>query len=152
MVIGIDPDREKSGIAIIDNNELIIDNLSFFELFDFIKKNKDLIKSISIEAGWLNKPSNFHKGYFNKKGVYIKNSNNVNESIAKYVGTNHETGRKIVEMCEYLGIGYELIRPTKTKVNAGLFCAITGFKRSNQDQRDAAMLIINKNNVKWTKK
>jgi hypothetical protein len=42
----------------------------------------------------------------------------------------------------YLEILYEEIRPTASKVNAKHFKSITGFdKRTNQEQRDAAMLI-----------
>lgn len=147
MIIGIDPDIKKSGVAVVANENIDLHNLTFFELFDFLKSNE--IKLVVIEAGWLNKKSNWHKGYYNK-GKLITNTNNINENISKKTGANHETGRKIVEMCVYLGIDYQLIKPTSKKVNTLFFEKLTGIKRSNQETRDAAMLILNI--VKWKKK
>lgn len=143
--IGIDPDADKSGVGLWNNKELFLQNLTFFELFDRLKKIKAATNEpikVRIEAGWLNKMSNWHSGYKNKKGDWVENSSATNNSISKKTGANHETGRKIVEMCEYLGIEYELVKPTSSKLKAPEFAKITKYKgRTNQEVRDAAMLV-----------
>lgn len=145
--IGIDPDTEKSGIAILPltTRKLLLKSLTFFELFDFLKKNKETITEVVIEAGWLNQKSNFH-GYQGGRA----------ERIAKNVGANHETGRKIAEMCKYLNIKHRLIKPLPRKWNSpsgkiAEFQFMEVLKenrivleksRTNQDERDSAMILI----------
>jgi len=135
IIIGIDPDVDLNGIAINCDKKVTLHNWGFFELFDNLqrlKKETDKILVI-IEAGWENK-SNWHK---DEKGSAAKNA-----KIGNNTGRNHETGRKIVEMMEYLELPHKAIRPTKTKYNAKLFKMITKIKgRTNQEQRDAYMLI-----------
>jgi hypothetical protein len=138
MKIGIDPDAHLSGVAWYEDGVLQLNNLSFFDLFDHLQKAMGL-SEVVIEAGWLNK-SNWHA----KKGQSIS----VVAEIGERTGANHETGRKIVEMCDYLGLYYKLVRPTRSKLNSVQFCALTGIKRSNQEQRDAAMLIFEPKNHK----
>lgn len=138
IYIGIDPDVEKNGVAFKDGEIIELSNLTFFELFDYLKfaKSKktaeeDLI--IVIEGGWLNK-SNWHS---KKNG-----SASLNAMIGSRTGANHETGRKIVEMVKHLGLNYRVVRPTKSKLKAEIFKKITGvIGRTNQEQRDACMLI-----------
>ena len=89
---------------------------------------------VVIEAGWLNK-SNWH--------MVSKGSSNINAQIGQRTGANHEVGKKIAEMCEYLDLPYELVKPTKRKVTHEYFKALTNIiGRTNQEQRDAAMLVI----------
>jgi hypothetical protein len=143
ILIGIDPDIEKSGMALwnTDNKQLSLFNLSFFELFDFFKQNT--VDKVIIEAGWLNEKTNWHKGYYNKsKNQFMQNSVAVNERISKHTGANHEIGKKIAEMCTYLNIKYELVVPKSSKIKTEYFQKITGIKKSNQEQRDAAMLVF----------
>ena len=129
--IGIDPDVEKNGVAIKHDGKLTLHNLKFFELFDLLKTYPNA--QVVIEGGWLNK-SNWH--------TKRNGSAALNAKIGNHTGANHEVGRKIVEMCEYLDIDYRVVRPTKSKVKSDLFHKITGIKKSNQEQRDAAMLIL----------
>jgi hypothetical protein len=134
--VGIDPDTDKSGVAIIDQTgQLYLHNMTFFELFGTLKfaTIQPYPLTVVIEAGWLNTKSNWHKQGSGERLV---------SKIAKNTGANHETGRKIVEMCEYLGVKYELVQPKRSKVDSKFFEALTGIKRTNQEQRDAAMLII----------
>jgi hypothetical protein len=135
ILIGIDPDVNKSGVARYNklNKELGLTTLTFFELFDYLSYEKGKIDiKILIEAGWLNK-SNWHTENKNK---YISTM------IGNRTGANHETGRKIVEMCEYLKLKYELIIPKKSKVNHEYFKKLTGItSKTNQEERDAAMLV-----------
>jgi hypothetical protein len=135
LFIGIDPDTSKNGVAFWykESQKLELENLTFFKLFDAIKElNRHYSITVVIDAGWLNK-SNFHVVGTNK---------NVNGKIGERVGANHETGKKIAEMCQYFCIDYILNKPTKSKVNKETFEKITGYKgRTNQETRDAGMLV-----------
>jgi hypothetical protein len=136
LLIGIDPDIEKSGVCYYFSKENFkLYNLTFFELFTTLKQTEGNVKAY-IEAGWLNK-SNWHK--------VANGSAAINASIGLRTGANHEVGRKIVEMCEYLEVEYVLVKPTKSKINSDKFNKNTGHKgRSNQEQRDACMLVFGK--------
>ncbi|MFW1997271.1 hypothetical protein ACG904_20360, partial [Acinetobacter guillouiae] len=92
------------------------------------------IKKVVIEAGWMNKKSNLHS--------CIGQSKRAGERIAKNVGENHATGKLLVEMAKSFGLAVVEVRPTKTKKNSEEFNRITGWQgRTNQEQRDAGMLI-----------
>lgn len=133
-VIGIDPDTHSSGVAIKHKDGFSLHNWTFFELFDYLRENKESIVLVVVEAGWLNK-SNWHQ--------QEKGSASLNAKIGQRTGANHEVGKKIVEMLEYLKLPYRTIRPTQQKVNATLFKMITKYKgKTNQEQRDAMMLIL----------
>jgi len=139
ILIGIDPDVDKNGVAYRNGSDLQLMNLRFFDLLEFFEKvkrekgEKEKLLVI-VESGWENK-SNWH--------LKSKGSSRLNAKIGSKVGANHETGKKIVEMLEYLGIQYTLSRPTKSKINSDIFYKITGIKKSNQEQRDSYMLIHN---------
>ncbi|MBL0323657.1 MAG: hypothetical protein IPP61_00485 [Cytophagaceae bacterium] len=137
LYIGVDPDIEKNGVCLYyskTNFELL--NLKFFELFDklyLLKDCENLDIEVVIEAGWLNK-SNWHK--------VTNGSAAINANIGLRTGANHEAGRKVVEMCEYLGLKHHLIKPTKSKVNAETFKAITKYQgRTNSEMRDSCLLV-----------
>ena len=141
--LGIDPDVTKSGVAFYESktNKLELANLSFFQLFDYLNfvkeaKQENQTLKVIIEAGWLNK-SNWHA---------VKGGNSsINAQIGQRTGANHEVGKKIAEMCNYLGLTYELVKPTKSKVNAEFFKKVTGvIGRTNQEQRDAGMLVYDR--------
>lgn len=135
--IGIDPDTKKSGVAIrfSCSKQMRCELMTFFELFDFFDEVTCAdTPHVIIEAGWLNSKSNFHGS--------AKQSKSVGERIAKNVGANHETGRKIVEMCEYFGIAYELKQPQSAKMKPEVFETATGIKTRNQEKIDAGVLIL----------
>lgn len=135
FLIGIDPDVDKSGVAIIDGNNVTLDNLTFFKLFDYLKfyKEKERKPTVYVECGFLNK-SNWHK----KAGK----SAAFNAKIGEYTGANFETAKKICEMCEYLNIPHVKVKPTNSKKDSDFFKKLTGITfRTNQEQRDAFMLI-----------
>ena len=134
MIIGIDPDLVKSGVAII-TDKMTLHNLTFPELMQLFSDNKDQIKKVVIEAGWLNVKSNFHARYGQSKSA--------GERIAKNVGENHATGKLIAEMAEYYNLNVILVKPTKKKYTAEEFNRLTGWVgRSNQEQRDAGALVF----------
>lgn len=147
-IVAVDPDVKKSGVTVLDVTSKSISSyaMPFPELIDFIYSFHDKESvSIAVEAGWLNLKSNFH-GYYGNRG----------ERIAKDVGANHETGRKIVEMCEHKEYSVSLIKPLgkrwsgpKGKItHAELESVLKGRrltlnkKRTNQDERDSILIAI----------
>lgn len=140
MIIGIDPDLDKSGIAILSDGYLELKTLCFVDTINLFIDHQDNIKKVVIEAGWLNKISNFH---------HFVGSKQAGEKIAKNVGENHATGKLLVQIAESLGLKVVLTKPTKrtAKKNAKEFNRITGWKgTTNQEERDAAMLVWGKVN------
>lgn len=136
FLVGIDPDSKKSGVAVCRQHDKYysLHNFEFFELFEFLQKHKTEIRLVVIEAGWLNK-SVWHGAGGKKSSVAAK--------IGNSVGRNHETARKTEEMCKYLKIHYELVRPVASKLSADAFAKFTGIQeRTNQEQRDAFMLVF----------
>ncbi|MBC7749201.1 MAG: hypothetical protein H7Z76_11620 [Methylotenera sp.] len=135
ILIGIDPDTEKSGFAKIEGSQLKLDNLTFFELLEELKfyKEREIKPIIYIECGFLNK-SNWHvKEGFNSKTT---------AQIGQRTGANHEVAKKIIEMCIYLQLPYVQVKPTASKITNDFFKSLTGYKgKTNQEQRDSFMLI-----------
>lgn len=144
-IIGIDPDKEKSGVAFLKpkTRQLEVANLTFPMLLDYLQHAKKVRDEsgeslvVVVEAGWMNAKSCFHTAQGKSA-----------EKIAKDVGANHETGRKIVEMCKHYGIEVvqhiPLVKCWKgkdrkiTHEELASFTGLTG--RTNQDARDAALL------------
>lgn len=147
ILIGIDADVEKSGVAILTkdslfpNGRLLIEKKSFFKLFDFllaISNQRDKYcemcsLKVYLEAGWLNTKSNWH---VSGKGE------NVSARIGTKVGANHQVGKLIVEMCEYLGLEYQLSQPKTSKMGIRQFRKLTKYEgKLDQDGVDAALLV-----------
>ena len=148
IIIGIDPDTVKSGFALLDvrSKQLYVKALEFPRLIDHIRwyyeksieSNSNLI--VVVEAGWLNTKSNFH-GQTGSRA----------QRIAKNVGSNHQTGKHIVEMCEWIGVETVLQKPLNkgwngangkiTHAELDYFANIEG--RTSQDGRDAALIAWN---------
>lgn len=137
--IGIDPDKDKNGVALYRTTSCkleLLANLTFFDLLDYLKELKASGESVCvvIEAGWLNQ-GNWH--------TKASDSARKAAKIGKWVGGNHEVGKKIIEMCEYLKIPHRTVIPTRRKVDAETFKQITKWPgRTNQEQRDAALLVF----------
>ena len=129
--LGIDPDLVSSGVALSDNGKLtMLCNMAFFTLTDFVK---DFEGTVVIECGYLNAKSNYHAAW----------SKGQSDRISKNVGEIHAIAKLLVELCKKEGKEDIAVRPTKSKVNAAYFKQVTGWEgRTNQEQRDAAMLII----------
>jgi hypothetical protein len=136
LIIGIDPDLERSGVAAwnASGKSLDLRTLSFFQLYDFLQAHADRILLVRVEAGWLNRKSNFHSRAGQTKPA--------GESIARNVGENHAAGKLICQMCVYLELHCEEVQPQAHKLNRDSFRAVTGYReRTNQETRDAAMLV-----------
>ncbi len=144
VILAIDPDCEKSGVAILNLRTKKMDmyNMPFPVLIDLITDLQLLVPDtlVIIEAGWLNE-AHWH--------IRQGDSRRLSASKGNAVGRNHETGRKIVEMCHHFGVHVELVRPLK-KVWSGADRKITHEEiaqfipgivaRTNQEIRDAALL------------
>ena len=165
--IGIDPDCDASGMAVIhvNKNKITYGSFKFPNLIEFLKfeYTNEKVK-IVIEAGWLNKKSNFRPNFGKKvnsdssykeiKDSY-ESSQRISDRISAKVGANHETGKKIVEMLEYYGFTVQLIKPlpkrwkgTNGKITHEELNDIlkrNGFeelKRTNQDVRDSVLIAL----------
>jgi hypothetical protein len=146
-IIAIDPDVTSSGVAYLETatRKLEATTLSFPQLLDYLLviKNRPNVRYgtlvVLVEAGWLVQ-SNWH----------LKNSDNKRIASAKgnSAGRNHETGRKIVEMCKHYGMEVIEHYPLKKcwkgkegKITKQELASFTGLiERTNQDARDAALL------------
>ena len=145
-IIAIDPDVHKSGVSYLEvsTRKLEVSNMTFPQLLDylqFFRRECQIVKQqkvvVVVEAGWLNKVSNYHT-----------QASKAGQRIAKNVGSNHETGRKIVEMAKHYGL--EVVehaplckcwRGKDGKITHDELAQFTGLKGStNQDSRDSAIL------------
>ena len=151
-IMAIDPDTEKSGVATLDLSRMEVhaEAMPFPVLLDELSNTQCLSRGknfkVVVEGGWLVSKSNYH---------YAKAKGRCGERIAKNVGANHETGRKIVEMLAYWGIEHEVIHPLKkcwkgrdgkitlAELNSLLRgMGIREMGRCNQDVRDAVLIAL----------
>lgn len=146
-IIGIDPDSEKNGVAIVcpATRFLNCECLTFAETIAALKAYKHRIEIemksqsflVVIEAGWLNR-SNWHT-HGNAK---------LAAAIGRSTGMNHQTGILLAQMCDYYKIPYKLQKPLKKcwkgkdgKITHAELKAFTGIEgRTNSEMRDAALL------------
>lgn len=144
-IIAIDPDVSRSGVALLKpaTGLLEVSNLTFPQVIDYLQqanRNKGAETLIVlIEASWLIQ-GNWHLSSWERRQRAA--------SKGYDVGRNHETGRKIVEMCRHLGVEVLEHAPLRkcwrgkdgkiTHEELASFTGITG--RTNQDARDAALL------------
>lgn len=147
-IVAVDPDVTKSGVAIIDveNKTVIAEAKTFPDLIDYFQgiSDKDSVR-IAVEAGWLIK-TNWHRAPSMAAAA----------SVGNRTGRNHETGRKIVEMCEHIGLSVSLVKPLGKRwkgvngkiTHCELESVLNGLKialnkkRTNQDERDSILIAI----------
>lgn len=152
-VVGIDPDVDKNGVAWIEcaNKKVHSLALPFADTIDYLRQLKrgaevsNKTMRVIIEAGWLNK-AHWH--------LTPKDTKQSAAAKGNSAGRNHETGRKLAEMCKYFDIPYELIKPLSLKACGVHFWKgkdgkitheeivdFTGINhRTNQEQRDAILI------------
>lgn len=153
FIIGIDPDCEKSGVAIVDadsRNVVSMESLSFPTLVDFLREcacSSERPSAVVVEASWVHS-HNWHLNDWNRKDVTARKGYDV--------GRNHETGRKIVEMCRHYKLNV-IEQPPLAKTWKGRDRKITHEElayfaplpksRSNPEERDATLLAWNHANL-----
>lgn len=144
LIIGIDPDVSKNGVCFLDLSQkrVKLASLTFGAVVDTILslRGENRRVCVIVEAGWLNS-GNWH----------LKNGDNKRVAAAKgrNTGANHETGKKIVEVCRHFGVEVEEMRPLR-KIWKGKDRKITQEEieqfipdfpaKSNQETRDATLL------------
>ena len=105
--IGIDPDVQASGIAVMMDHRLSsLENLTFFDLMDYIDRMKEHFGSnviYSVE----------HVEWTKKVWTRPKCKQNEMKEIARNVGLVHYAGRLIVEKLTLSDCKFELIKPLK---------------------------------------
>lgn len=147
IIIAIDPDVEKNGVAYLncENKNLEISTLSFPELLDYLRYVQRRAKTtqkhlvVVVEAGYMNK-GNWHLNPKDTKAAAAAKGN--------HAGRNHETARKIVEMCKHWQMEVKEVKPLEkcwkgkdrkiTHEELARFTGVMG--RTNQEGRDAALL------------
>lgn len=160
VIIGIDPDVDKSGYAELTTSSRKIKScsLSFVDLMKRLREvaEEDKFKKmLSFEPVQNNFVIVVEAGYLNKGNWHLKNSDSKRVSSAKgnAAGRNHEVARKIIEMArDYFGLEVVEQRPL-AKTWAGrdhkitheelVYFADIGKKRSTQDERDSCLLCWN---------
>lgn len=151
--IGIDPDCEKSGVALLDleTRKLTVRQLPFAETIKYIRGLHQRLAEeehhgfkVIIEAGWMNH-GNWHLQRWDGRQA----------AAAKGVsqGRNEQTSRLLGEMMAFFVIPYEFKRPLPKcwsghdrKITKEELEQITGqsLGRLNQEGRDAALLAWDK--------
>lgn len=153
-IIGIDPDVDKNGVAILNTgtNVLTVYSMTFPETIEHIKSMPIDGTIVYVEAGWLNK-AHWHLSRYDtgQSAAYKGNQ----------AGRNHETGRKLIECLQYYNIEAKPVKPFKktwtgqdgkiTHQELKRLCEMSGviFKdnRTNQEERDAALIALYCSNI-----
>ena len=148
LIIAIDPDVDKSGVAVLDmaKKQVKTRSMSFPDLIDFLQGCWDIIinegkaLTVVVEAGWLNQ-ANWH--------LTAKDSARIAAAKGNSTGRNHEVARKIAEMSRHYGLKTVEVKPLikcwKGKDGKITHEEIAQFipklsARTNQEERDAALL------------
>ena len=147
IVIGIDPDIERSGYAVLDVRTRVLRaaTLPFPDLLESIGKVKEVADSegrnvrVVIEASYLVK-GNWHVSPYDTKAAAA--------AKGRSVGMNHQTGVLLCEMIRRMGVTVTEAAPLPkmwrgrnrkiTQEELEFFAGKVG--RTNQDGRDAALL------------
>ena len=150
IVIGIDPDVNKSGVGVVSRDGRVeaCASLTFPQLLEYLQIEKDRRRAenlsvvVVVEASW-KISTNWHVHQRDNKGIIARKG--------KDAGRCHEVGRKIVECAQYYGLEVVEQLPLKkvwkgkdgkiTHDEIKAFMPIAG--RTNQEERDAALLAWN---------
>lgn len=153
IYIGIDPDTDRSGVAIFSNNVMQCAALAFADMVGLIlqmhkeaeQKGDDVI--VVVEAGWLNK-SNWHITY--KDNAWLAAA----KGIA--VGRNQQVGKCLVELLKAEKVQVVEQKPLrkvwrKGKISHAELSKLVRLnqKRTNQEMRDAALLAYNESKKRF---
>lgn len=134
IIIGIDPDVEKSGFCIVNGGKIQqIGVFPLWELFNYLDKHVNAL--VVIEAGWIDKNGNEAKN---------KSYHGGGKGSSYDVGRNSEIGRQIAKFCHENNIPYVLRQPRGySGLNAAQFKSITKYEgKTNSETRVAAMFAL----------
>lgn len=134
VIIGIDPDVDRSGYALFwtEGKNLILQQYPLWDVFNCLFEDAEIWNVfVRLEAGHAVK-----KTWQRRTAGAIKD-----------VGRNNEIGSQIEKFLKEHNIPYELVPPFGgSKVNHDLFCKITGWdkkKKTNPETRVAGLLVHN---------
>lgn len=145
IIIGIDPDIDKSGVCVLDpkGRHVQATVASFPDLMGYFErqsKQSDIDTTVVVEAAWMHNKTNWH--------MNPKDSKRVAAAKGYSVGQNHQTGKLICEMARSYGLKVvehiPLVKCWKgkdrkiTDAEIKSFIPIQG--RTNQESRDASLL------------
>lgn len=155
IIIGIDPDVKRSGVAVLDmkTGNMLMYSMSFPELIRWLQEQDEAMcedtkrRLVVVEASW-KAQTNWHGRNGDSRRVSAKKGYDV--------GCNHETGRKIVEMAQSTLLEVKEKYPLRKiwkgpdgKITHGELVSLLdgsliayGFTRTNQEERDAALLAL----------
>lgn len=139
IYIGIDPDTDKSGVAIYCgiHKKIELYNLELPQLIEKIKNYEKISKQEILVV--------IEKGENNKSIFHTSKTKAIAGAIGVKVGKNFQVTSEIEKFMIYLGIRYEFFTPNKhtPKWNHKFAKSMFGFDgdRSNQEQRDALRCI-----------
>lgn len=136
LVVGIDPDMDKNGVALVSNGRIDeLYGMNFFQLQAFIDANPDAVYVVEdVEA---NLP------VFNRQLTVRKNL-----KVAQDVGRVKGVARLIADYlaekdCRFIKVKPLTGRFKVAKKKADVFNRMTGWSgSSNADKRDAALLAL----------
>lgn len=148
ITIGIDPDIEASGVAIVANTDkrLHLCRMGLPEIIHLSERIAELYPDsqaaikIYVEGGWLNQ-SNWH--------IRGRDTPRRAAALGYDVGRNHQIGHDIIALLTAQGYSVTPVKPlakvwaTPTgKISHQLLQRITNqsIPRCNQDERDAAII------------
>lgn len=160
-IIGIDPDCDRSGVAVLDTFHASMELFSyhFSELMEFLPIRKERADAegdhllVVVEASWMTQANWHGKSGDNRRQASSKGYD---------VGRNHEVGRKIVEMAkDHYGLQVRCKHPLRKcwsgrdgKITHGeLMSLLEGSgvtcprKVTNQEERDAALLALDASGI-----
>lgn len=135
LLIGLDADVEKSGMAVWDPNAKVFVQLSDYSLFELFVKLNDLHQRFELMV-YL-EDANLIRAVWHKKGGI---------GAAKNVGKNMAIAKQIRVFMDSHHIQYQLLKPAGySKYDHRTFCSITGWpakERTNPEKRAAAMMVF----------
>lgn len=134
LLIGLDADVEKSGMAVWDPNAKVFVQLSDYSLFELFVKLNDLRERFDIFV-YLEDAA-LSKGMWHRGGI----------GAAKNVGKNMAIAKQIRVFMDAHKIPYRLLKPNGySKYDHRTFCNITGWPaklRTNNEKRAAGMMVF----------
>lgn len=148
IIIGIDPDVQQSGVARldVDARKATANHLPFALVLDYLQDMKEIARLrkqklvVVVESSW-DTSYNWHCTWKDSKAVAAKKGYSV--------GSCHQVGKLIIEMCEHYGIEVREQRPLikvwkskDGKITHAEMTEVCGWdkKRSNPEERDAMLL------------
>jgi Holliday junction resolvasome RuvABC endonuclease subunit len=140
VIVGIDPDSNKSGIAVMRSGVLCeLLNLNVIQLYDWLKTNEKIsIKNNEIVIAMENPKGSSSSAYKHKYGM----NSAVKAKISEKVGMVKQAQTSIEQMADALKIPIVLYKNSsmwKDAAGKKSFEALTGWTaRSNEDTRSAA--------------